>query len=224
MESSDLLKPLTLDSPEGLPAMVVHGTGHDAWPLIVESGGLKRMGRNHVHFATGVPEGLRAKFVAAGGENVKGEDGGRDEENGEEKVETLPDDKPAPAVLSGMRNSSTILIYVSLKKALEAGIKFWMSENGVVLSEGDAEKGLVGTNFFEKVEERGGRVLVKDGKVVAEPDSGMLERAKARGGRGGRGRGRGGRGRSGGDRGGGGRGDRADGGGGQGGGSAGAVE
>jgi len=113
----------------------------------------------------------------------------------DDSVASLPADKPTPAILSGIRNSSTLLIYINLRAALAAGLRFYKSENGVILSEGDAEDGVVGVQFFKRVEEKGGRVLVRDGKVALEADAGMLERAK-RGavGRGGRGGGRGGRG------------------------------
>lgn len=101
-----------------------------------------------------------------------------------------------PPVISGMRNTSRVLIYVDLRKALAAGVPFWRSANGVVLTEGDGEKGgVLGLEFFERVEDRkAGRVLVRDGVVV---DDGGVEGMKGdtaaggggRGGRGGRGRG-----------------------------------
>jgi len=200
--------------------MVVHGTRHDAWPLILESGGLKRMRRNHVHFATGVPEQLQTLFREKAAtsftpqseaetrlaDNTDGEVADGNEGN----VAALPTDEriPTPTVLSGMRNSSTLLIYINLRAALTAGLKFYKSENGVVLSEGDAENGVVGIEFFERVEEKGGRVLVQDGKVVEEANEEMLERAKkGAAGRGGRGGGRGRSGRGGGRGGRGGRGE-----------------
>jgi 2'-phosphotransferase len=189
LDAEELLTPITLEDPTSLPSMVVHGTRHDAWPLILSSGGLKPMTRNHVHFATGVPETLKKAFQERSATPADAEGG---------DVASIPDEKPGPAVLSGMRNSSTLLIYVDLQRVLEAGIKFWRSENGVVLSEGDEEKHLVEMQFFRKVEEKGGRVLVENGKVIADADEGMLERAKKgaagkgqRGGRGGRGRQRG---------------------------------
>lgn len=169
------------------------------------------MRRNHVHFATGVPEQLQSLFQQKSSDQgapaettsqVEGANADMEPEqaNGNDgDVASLESAQPAQTVLSGMRNSSTILIYINLRAALEAGLKFYKSENGVVLSEGDAEKSVVSIDFFEKVQEKGGRVLVKDGKVVAEADAVMLERARkgaeARGGRGGGGRGRGGRGR-----------------------------
>lgn len=143
-----LLEPITAETTK-LPEMVVHGTTHAAWPLILKSGGLKRMTRNHVHFATGLPAGLRTM-----------DNGGVKEDEAEAKREP---------VMSGMRNSSSILIYIDLPKALAAGLKFWRSENGVVLSEGD-ENGLIRTEFFKRAEERkrGLGVLVRDGEIVQE--------------------------------------------------------
>ena len=43
-----------VDDPAQLPE-VVHGTYRNAWPKIQGSGGLSRMKRNHVHFASGLP-------------------------------------------------------------------------------------------------------------------------------------------------------------------------
>ena len=54
-----------------------------------------------------------------------------------------------------MRTSSKVLIYVDVQKAIDAGIKFWFSENGVVLTEGD-EKGFLSTQFFEKIVDSNG--------------------------------------------------------------------
>jgi 2'-phosphotransferase len=39
-----------------VPDIVVHGTYYAFYPAIVDSGGLKPMGRTHAHFSTGVPE------------------------------------------------------------------------------------------------------------------------------------------------------------------------
>lgn len=49
-----------------------------------------------------------------------------------------------------MRSSSKVLIYIDVQKALAAGIKFWLSDNGVVLTEGD-ETGLLSKKFFDRV-------------------------------------------------------------------------
>ena len=54
-------------------------------------------------------------------------------------------------LLPGMRNSSQILIFIDVQKAIDAGIKFYLSANGVVLTEGD-EKGFLRPEFFSRVE------------------------------------------------------------------------
>ncbi|OCK79794.1 phosphotransferase KptA/Tpt1 [Lepidopterella palustris CBS 459.81] len=159
--SDGLLTPITKDN---MPEIVVHGTTTFAWPLIMKTGGLRRMGRNHVHFAQGLPKG----FIPA--EPIPGN--GHDEDDivgrgakGKESGEAPQEAKENTLVISGMRNSSTILIYIDLAKALDAGIRFWKSENGVILSEGD-EKGFVGCQFFKRVEERRGvpRILLQEGQ------------------------------------------------------------
>ncbi|KAI0766651.1 KptA family-domain-containing protein [Trametes elegans] len=101
------------DIPTGI---AVHGTNKRAWESIKEQG-LKKMSRNHIHLAQGVP---------------------------------------GTGVISGMRKSSEILIYVDVQKALDAGIKFYLSTNGVVLTEGDSH-GVLGTQFFSKVETADGQ-------------------------------------------------------------------
>lgn len=158
VESEGLLEPITT---ENLPEMVVHGTSRAAWTLIVADGGLKPMGRNHIHFAAGLPatfKPLNNSFATPATESHPSEPNDT----------TTDPTKAQPPVISGMRTTSTILIYLSLPSALSAGIKFWRSANGVILSEGGAN-GKVGIEFFERVEDRTGEgVLVQDGKVVRE--------------------------------------------------------
>ncbi|KAF8200391.1 KptA family-domain-containing protein [Pholiota molesta] len=62
----------------------------------------------------------------------------------------LAQNVPGSGVISGIRSSAKVLIYVDVQKAIEAGIEFWLSENGVVLTEGN-EKGFLLPRFFDKV-------------------------------------------------------------------------
>ena len=62
-------------------------------------------------------------------------------------------------VISGMREACSVLVYVDLGTALEDGIKFFKSENGVVLTEGENGEGYLGKKYFEKVVTRKGKVL-----------------------------------------------------------------
>jgi 2'-phosphotransferase len=113
MDSASLLKPITLEA-GNVPDVVVHGTYFAFYEAIVDSGGLKKMNRNHIHFSTGLPE----------------DKGG---------------------VISGMRNDAEILIYVDIRKSLQDGeVRWWISDNGVVLTEGD-ESGVLSTRYWEKV-------------------------------------------------------------------------
>ena len=57
-----------------------------------------------------------------------------------------------------MRKSSQILIFVDIESALADGIKFSLSDNGVVLTEGD-EKGFLATKYFARVESADGKPI-----------------------------------------------------------------
>ncbi|XP_048259223.1 tRNA 2'-phosphotransferase 1-like [Haliotis rufescens] len=105
------LTPLT-DSTEY--PLIIHGTYLQAWRSI-KSQGLRKMKRNHIHFAVGEP----------------GEDG----------------------VVSGMRKSCDVMIYVDVAKALAAGVKFFKSANNVILSPG-TDDGVIPPCFFSQVIDR----------------------------------------------------------------------
>ncbi|GMG35446.1 unnamed protein product [Aspergillus oryzae var. brunneus] len=137
VDAASLMEKLSLDEEAKLPDTVVHGTFHAAWPAILASGGLKSMGRNQVHFATGPSVESVLAQGAQGSKEVTGDHG--------EKV------------ISGMRRDAQVLIYIDLKKALAAGCPFWRSENGVILSEGmvvEGSSGIVPVEFFDVVVER----------------------------------------------------------------------
>lgn len=112
------LQPIT--DAEAYPC-VVHGTTYNAWDEIKRNG-LKTMGRNHIHFASG--------------------------EHGEK------------GVVSGMRSNSKVLIYIDLEKALEYGIKFFLSRNKVILSEGDKD-GKIEPFLFKSVIDKKTRKSLK---------------------------------------------------------------
>lgn len=224
IEAENLLTPITLDDPAGIPDTVVHGTFYGAWDRILHSGGLKAMTRNHVHFATGpaldqvltrtgddVPN-TGAETVAESKANGKGKGKGKGS-----LAAVLTKNK----VTSGMRSDAQILIYIDIRRALheEKGMKWWRSENGVILTDGVVADGgssdeaqrakLVPSRYFlgaVEVKEGLGLLWTREAGVVQELPETLRNRAVPRGkggelgGRGGgRGRGRG----RGGDRGGG---------------------
>ncbi|KAG7093546.1 hypothetical protein E1B28_007216 [Marasmius oreades] len=53
-------------------------------------------------------------------------------------------------IISGTRSGVRVLIYIDLEKAMSDGIKFYLSSNGVVLTEG--ENGILKPKYFRKVE------------------------------------------------------------------------
>jgi 2'-phosphotransferase len=147
VDAASFLEPLSLSDESKIPDTVVHGTFHSTWPLILQSGGLRCMGRNHIHFATG--PSLDSVLALHNGDAAQGT--------------PKPDES---RVISGMRRDAQVLIYIDIRKALAAGVPFWRSENGVILSEGmlvsnngeDGKKGeeqkFVSLNFFDVVAER----------------------------------------------------------------------
>lgn len=178
VDTEGLLVPVTEEA-NNVPDTVVHGTDEPAWRLIIKSGGLRRMGRNHMHFASGLPAGFKSL----------------------EPSTSSAEAKEAAPVISGMRKTSSILIYIDIRAALAAGIKFFVSENGVILTEGN-EDGFLPYQYFKRVEnrEQGGGVIMSGGQLPEGVEVNVEEWEKEvggkgrRGGRGGRGGGRGGRG------------------------------
>ena len=70
----------------------------------------------------------------------------------------MPNEK---GVISGMRSSCNVLIFVDVEKAVAAGIKFYLSANNVILSPGN-RSGCIPAEFFKKVVDR------KNGEVLME--------------------------------------------------------
>jgi len=66
---------------------------------------------------------------------------------------------PEDGVISGMREFAPVIIHIDVQKALDGGISFFLSENGVVLTEGD-ERGFLSPEYFLRVEDRQGRPLL----------------------------------------------------------------
>lgn len=62
----------------------------------------------------------------------------------------LPNSK---TVISGIRSSAEVFVYIDLAKALSEGLKFYKSANGVILSPGD-ENGIIEPKYFQKIETR----------------------------------------------------------------------
>ncbi|KAI0887267.1 uncharacterized protein GGS22DRAFT_106838 [Annulohypoxylon maeteangense] len=182
LADESLHTPVTLEA-GNIPATVVHGTYFAFWPAIVAAGGLKKMGRRHVHFGTGLLDQDR-EGLGGGGEKV----------------------------VSGMRSDAEVLVFVDVERSLrDGGIKWWISSNDVVLTDGN-EEGVVPLKYFKEVRGRkqGVGELWRDGEKVADLPEGIVAKVpmgKGRGGGGGgrgggRGDGRGGRGGRGGQRGG----------------------
>lgn len=129
------------------------------------------MGRRHVHFALGLPDrkSSASQMTASKDEFVPTElAGDQDKDKGSgtpDGISSLTlnstttqspqtDAGGEEQVISGMRASADHLVWVDVKRsAVEGGLKWWKSANGVVLTEGD-ENGVVGLKWVKRVELR----------------------------------------------------------------------
>jgi len=148
VSTDKLLTPILATDPD-CPNLVVHGTYARDWNLIRKSGGLKSMQRNHIHFATREPPKLKAIG----------------EEKQVFKTTHLLDGKDR--LLSGVRQGASTMIWVDVRKSLEGGVKWWRSENNVLLTEGlekvvshgdermEKREKILGFEWFRWVEKRG---------------------------------------------------------------------
>jgi 2'-phosphotransferase len=135
---------LTRLTPEELvgTAVVVHGTNVGAWEKRIRTEGLRRMKRNHIHFATGTPR--KDRGGASGGHN-------------------------AVVVVSGMRKSCQVYVYVDAMKCARDGIEFYRSDNGVLLTSGI--NGTLATEFFSHVATAAGEILMDRRPAASANDS-----------------------------------------------------
>ena len=125
----------------GGSGLAVHGTVMKNWPLIVASGGLLRMTRNHVHMAP---------YMHASASRSAGE-------------------WPQAA---GLRSSSDVLIMVDVVGAIRAGTPMFLSHNGVVLTPGQGNEGLLPLEHFHSaMDRRTGRMLWLHGKLCVDAPS-----------------------------------------------------
>lgn len=65
-------------------------------------------------------------------------------------IHFAPGEPGEEGVISGMRSSCEILVFIDLRKALSDGFKFYRSANNVILCPGN-EQGFLPPQYFEKV-------------------------------------------------------------------------
>ena len=106
----------------------VHGTYYDVMDPIRQEG-LKKMGRNHVHFSNGFPD-----YISNNRRNNIG--------NADASIKSRK-------IVSGMRKNCQVAIILDTVKALEAGMEIYLSVNDVVLTAGF--DGIIPPEFFGKI-------------------------------------------------------------------------
>lgn len=71
----------------------------------------------------------------------------------------LPDDT---GVVSGMRKNCGVYIYINALKCATDGIDFYMSDNGVILTDGIANSGVLPIEYFSQVTDKSGNFLLNN--------------------------------------------------------------
>ncbi|KAM0240970.1 hypothetical protein ACHAPO_001772 [Fusarium lateritium] len=81
---------------------------------------------------------------------------------------------PEEGIVSGMRRDAELIIEIDMEESLKDGIKWWLSDNGVLLTEGD-ETGILSIKYFKLVTGRNidVGVLWQDGQWVSDLPSGI---------------------------------------------------
>ena len=119
-----------------------------------------------MHFAKGLPSASGAKsgpsqaaspVVSRPTHSGLGEAGS--EEFGPAVGDIGEEAADSQKVISGMRKSADILIWVDVRKSIEdVGLKWWRSTNGVILTEGN-DQGLVDLKFVRRIVDRQGKMI-----------------------------------------------------------------
>ena len=132
------------------------------------------MGRQHIHFARGLgstyqvkpnskPTG--SKEGAAGEEQAQESDGGT-----QEGVPEVEEEMESKKVISGIRKTAALYVWVDVKKSIEiGGLRWWKSANEVILTEGD-ERGMVPLEFVNRVVQKRVGVIWRNGVSIGERD------------------------------------------------------
>jgi 2'-phosphotransferase len=121
VDPEKLLTRLEAAELETLP-VIVHGTYTDPWTQHIRQEGLKRMNRQHIHCATGLPT----------------DDG----------------------VISGLRKSCNVYVFIDAAKCAADGIVFYRSDNGVLLTAGVNNQGDLPVKYFSHVMDKAETILL----------------------------------------------------------------
>ena len=140
LQADQLLSPLTSEQLSNPSLFIIHGTTQKAWEEHIQHEGLSRMKRNHIHFATGLPTSQPKSTTF-------------------DDTKCCDESNHVPPI-SGMRSSSEIYIYINGAKCAHDGISLYQSDNGVILTAGVNDEGVLPTKYFEKVvHASSGRIL-----------------------------------------------------------------
>jgi len=146
VQSNQLLSLLTKQELSNPQLSIIHGTTRKAWEGYIIHEGLKRMTRNHIHFATSVPSSSSSSSSSS-----EAVDGMEDEVPIPTNDSHHHHTKVTPVIKSGIRTKSEIYIYINGTKCALDNVPFYQSDNGVILTAGMNEGGVLPMKYFAKV-------------------------------------------------------------------------
>ncbi|KAK3280675.1 hypothetical protein CYMTET_11495 [Cymbomonas tetramitiformis] len=87
-------------------------------------------------------------------------------------IHFMPGEPRSGEVISGMRSNCDILVYVDVAKAMAAGVRFYRSDNNVILTPGLTERGLLAPEYFLKVvDNNNGDTIFKNKEEIESSES-----------------------------------------------------
>ncbi|KAI9323634.1 phosphotransferase KptA/Tpt1 [Dichotomocladium elegans] len=130
---------------------------NDEWYIRANQGhSIKNLNENLIHeLLTAPPPVVIHGTTHEAWESIKIQGLSKMERNHVHLATGLPDER---GVISGVRMSSTVFIYLDAAKAMKDGIQFYRSSNGVILTEG--KDGIIAPKYFVKAVDLQGQSLL----------------------------------------------------------------
>lgn len=110
----------------------VHGSFFSNWKSILKDGGLRTMGRNHIHITSKLPK--QFQFIFNKNTNILSKSNFVDNE-----------------IVSGMRSNCNLLFFIDIEKSALNGISYWKSTNDVLLTTGTDDNNLLPLSDIKQV-------------------------------------------------------------------------
>ncbi|KAH8582847.1 RNA phosphotransferase [Cryptosporidium sp. chipmunk genotype I] len=151
IEDEKLLNKFEIDkNSEFIQRIIVHGTYLDRWSNIKENG-LSRMSRSHIHFVSAV--NFKLKCIKQGSKISE-----------YMCIEEIVKEMCNYKCTVGIRSTSEILVFIDIFNCItnNSECKFYLSDNGVVLTRGNCQGLIDPTMFLFCIDIKNGEILLNN--------------------------------------------------------------